>query len=645
LNASNFADLRDKKTATVRNEQKRLISEMKRLHREIDEAFRKQLGLPGRRARKEDLLRAAGALVEQAPSLESQAEEEAAQRLNEEQKALSHAIATQAGFKDQLLRIADVQQRIKTFQAEINRFSAALLVDLREIGVPDTELNRFVPFFPGDVETPLIQRLDNFKSRIAELEGDEVGPLPWTIRAYRIRVKQLSDAIMADEAKRKRFIEIQAALANTDQELHRIDAEISSIEGPEAEKLNAMREQRRAIYVEYFETLKLEQQALAELYKPLQDQFVTHEEEKKVKFHIRWLIDIDAWLAKGMHLFDQRKSLPYLFIGERFATFPRLHLTGHVHSDFREWVLTDTLVLASPPENAPRRRKPNLTNGERRPIGRNQAMNPSACCVLCDTFGSHVRKLTLHFKEHGPPAGYRLIGWLGCLDECLEQFPATDASAPRGTIGEQWETVRCVITGVVAIGTPLQHRRGQQKVVADSIDKERIGGGVQSLTLAGKKGRHTRQLGNLRPHYFPNLGLFLPFPVRIGLRVLLIAIRCLGTNHVPNEVVTHGLPALGWTRIILMLPNEPCVPTAGERDCVALGERLAFTFPLSAQDRYASFNLGNPLRVACLCFRSRSIGGLSQLSFPMLAVEARIGVTHIDRNDLSREELTVRQTI
>jgi hypothetical protein len=182
LNASNFADLRDKKTATVRNEQKRLISEIKRLHRDIDEAFKKQLGLAGRRARREELLRAAGALVAQAPSLESAAEEEAAQRLNEEQQALNHAIAMQAGFKNQLLRIADVQQRIRIFQAEMIRFSADLVTDLREIGVPEAELSGFVPSFRGDVETPLIQRLDDFKRRIAELEGHESEPLPDTAR-------------------------------------------------------------------------------------------------------------------------------------------------------------------------------------------------------------------------------------------------------------------------------------------------------------------------------------------------------------------------------------------------------------------------------------------------------------------------------
>jgi hypothetical protein len=272
-------------------------------------------------------------------------------------------------------------------------------------------------------------------------------------------------------------------------------------------------------------------------------------------------------------------------------------------------------------------------------------MNPNTCGILSDTFGPHFRKLALHFEKYGPPPRYRLIGRFRRIDECLKQFPTTDARTPCGTFGERREAVRGVITGVVAIGAPLQHRNRQQQVVANSIHEERVGRGIQGHTSAGKEGRDTGQLGNLRPHRFANLRLFRPFPVRISLRVLLVTIRCLGADHVPNEVVTHILPALGWTGIILMLPNEPCVPSARERDCVELGERLTFPVPLRAQGRNPSFNLRNELRVACLCFRSRGIGGLFQLGFPVPTVEARISVAHINRDNLSREELTVRQTI
>ena len=76
-----------------------------------------------------------------------------------------------------------------------------------------------------------------------------------------------------------------------------------------------------------------------------------------------------------------------------------------------------------------------------------------------------------------------------------------------------------IITGIVAIGTPLQHRNRHQQVVADSIHKERVGSGVQSHPLAGKERRYTRQLGNLRPYRFANLRLLRPFPVRISLGV------------------------------------------------------------------------------------------------------------------------------
>ena len=45
-----------------------------------------------------------------------------------------------------------------------------------------------------------------------------------------------------------------------------------------------------------------------------------------------------------------------------------------------------------------------------------------------------------------------------------------------------------------------------------------------------------------------------------------------------------------------MLPDEPRVPSASERNCVELGERLAFAVPLSTQRGNARFNLGYPFR-------------------------------------------------
>nr|WP_315743065.1 AAA family ATPase [Bradyrhizobium sp. SZCCHNR1075] len=325
LNASNFADLRDKRTATTRKEKARLISEIKKLHREIDEGFKKQLSLPNRLARRQDLNQAIAALLKQMPSLESPAEEEAAQRLGQEQKALSEAVALQANFKDKLLQIELVQQKIKTFQTEMNRFSFDLLEDLRSIGVPDADLDSFVPCFPGDVTTPITQRFQHFNRRIAELEGDESEPAPGTIRFRWQRVTEMRDRVMADQAKQKRYVEINQSISDIHQEIHRMDAEIESIKGPELTKLNTMRDRRRAVYVEYFEALKLEQKALAELYRPLQQQFAGHEEEKKVQFHIQWHVDIDAWIERGMNLFDQRKARPYSSI-EQMKEAAQTHL-------------------------------------------------------------------------------------------------------------------------------------------------------------------------------------------------------------------------------------------------------------------------------------------------------------------------------
>lgn len=311
LNASSFTDLREKKTASVRTEQRRLIGEIKRLHREIDESFVRQLSLPDRRARKEALQRDAKALLEQAPSLATPEEVEAAELLKSEHAALTRAVSIQAGYKEKLLRVDGVKQKIKAFRAEMARFYDGITSDLREIDVSPAEHAAFRPAFMGDVDSPLNAQTNKLYTAINALEGEDTKPATGTIKAHQAKIKELGEKVTADQAKQQRFAEIQTKLASIDQEINRIDKEVAAIEGSEAAKLASLREQRRAAYVDYFETLKQEHDILAQLYKPLQEQFGVDEEERQVQFQIKWHVDVDAWIDRGMHLFDQRKNLPY----------------------------------------------------------------------------------------------------------------------------------------------------------------------------------------------------------------------------------------------------------------------------------------------------------------------------------------------
>ena len=178
----------------------------------------------------------------------------------------------------------------------------------------------------------------------------------------------------------------------------------------------------------------------------------------------------------------------------------------------------------------------------------------------------------------------------------------------------------------------------EQKIVANSIDKERIGGSIQCLTLAGKKCRHTCQLGNLRPHRFANLGLLLPTPnedrpwgSRDSFRVPRGRSRstrgdrsspanalagpgsfsCCPTNqvyHRPASAIALSLVS-GWPSPLLSARN------------VAM--RVSTSAIHSAQSR--------------LCLVVRSVRWQSQMGFPTHAIEPSVWVAYVFRDALAGE--------
>ena len=312
LNASSFADLREKRTTTIRQEQRRLVGELQRLHREIHELYKRSLSVPERRARMETLRKERRSIHEQMPQPGTEEEQRIATELQTMRDALAVAIARQAGHKETLLRIDGIREKVQAFRVEMERFWSDIAADLREVGVPEGDRGGFEPAYVGDVNRPLEARRDAITRAMDELEGAENDPARGTIRALQLLVLHLGDRSTADQAKKQRMAELQKRLAAIDLELARIEKEIETIEGAEAEKLGTLRSARRKAYADYFETLRREQAVLAELYRPLEEHLGrAHEEARQVKFGIRWKVDVDAWIERGMQLFDGRKSLPY----------------------------------------------------------------------------------------------------------------------------------------------------------------------------------------------------------------------------------------------------------------------------------------------------------------------------------------------
>jgi hypothetical protein len=158
------------------------------------------------------------------------------------------------------------------------------------------------------------------EAKLLLLEGDEIDPAAGTVLYHQGRVLELGSQTTADEAKRTRISELQTRIAALDLEQRRLKSEIETIEGPEQERLIALRAQRRRTYGEYFGTLEKERKVLAELYGPLQKHLgLGDTQEKPLDFAIRRVVDVEGWVERGSALFNQRKKLPYATVDDMFV--------------------------------------------------------------------------------------------------------------------------------------------------------------------------------------------------------------------------------------------------------------------------------------------------------------------------------------
>jgi hypothetical protein len=73
-----------------------------------------------------------------------------------------------------------------------------------------------------------------------------------------------------------------------------------------------------------------------------------------------------------------------------------------------------------------------------------------------------------------------------------------------------------------------------------------------------------------------------------------------------------------------MLPDEPCVPTARERNRIQSSEWLTCAILLCAQRGNARFNLCSPFSELRLCFVSRCVRRQLEMRFTSYAIKARV---------------------
>ena len=314
LDASSFEQLRTLRTEGVRSEGQRLRDEMSRLTREECSLTENAATLQDKKERLKALHTERTGLTKQIPKPATEAEAKVQADLQAKRKALAEAQQATATDKQRLQTVSDIKTRIAAFKAQMATFTRDIHDMLDDAGVPADDRTAFHPAFPGDTDPPLARREVALDTAIRLRQGTTENPAEGTIRWLQNTIAELEKRESADKARQTRVNEIQSRIAQIDTATRRIQAEIAGIEGPEKERMVALRRDRLDAYAAYFANLRVEQNTLEDLYAPVSARLAhedTAAQEQDLEFSIRWEADLNAWLQRGATLFDQRTAIPY----------------------------------------------------------------------------------------------------------------------------------------------------------------------------------------------------------------------------------------------------------------------------------------------------------------------------------------------
>lgn len=315
MNASNFKELRTILTKGIREERQRFRDEINNLIRE-EFALRDnaaKLGIKENRVK--ELSEEREGLQKQIPTAISPEEAKIVEELRVNREDLNKIQKEVAQDKYKIQKINDIRKRIEAVKERMNQLYEELKAQLGEVDMPGADIEAFRPGFSGDTESPLSRLEAALRKQISNRVGDDAeNPTEGTIHWFNMKIKKLETWQTVDKARQQRIKNIQTRVATINSEIDRINLETSRISGPEKKRIKEARKERHATYVKYFSNLKREQETLEKLYAPITHKLqleTASEHEKQLEFSIRWIVDVESWIKRGMDLFDQRRSIPY----------------------------------------------------------------------------------------------------------------------------------------------------------------------------------------------------------------------------------------------------------------------------------------------------------------------------------------------
>ncbi len=309
LNASNFQELRKATTQPIETKRERLVRTIQTLNGTIADAAARLMLKPQKetelKRREGELVR----LVKAPPTMPAENKEEL-NRLEALEREKQQLELRLAGLAEQLTALDTIQAKFDVLMQDVESFNKEMAELMPKAGLVDTsELTVSIPSFAK----PILSRRSAISAEIYALRGTKDGDPnsnDRTLVAILSEINALREKSKLTESKKKEYEKFQQDKQKLDELIASITKEITEIDTVVRPKMRAEQDQRLERYLDAFDLLKEERLVLETLYEPLKEALEkSNETAKKLTFIARTTFDIAQHAARGIELFDRRKSV------------------------------------------------------------------------------------------------------------------------------------------------------------------------------------------------------------------------------------------------------------------------------------------------------------------------------------------------
>ena len=311
MGASDFHELRERATEAIGLKMVKVRKDLAESSRRIADLIAR-IGFKPQKQKELDQKRAELATLEQKPP-EVPPENDADLKLLGELNGQKREFERWGGEKQaQLSKISSLRTKLRLFGQEVATFNAETGKLLHDVGLAG-RATAFEVRMPVEAETILVEREGQLRAELSEIEkGTDTEGGAEGLEQIQTRIKGIEDRLKLSGNRRAEFEKYQRECQSLRTVIGSLENEIGEIETALAPALTDGQNARTESFLEFFDLLRDEQKALADLYAPLHLALQQGGDiDKKLTFVSRISADVIRHLRRGLEIVDRSRKGRY----------------------------------------------------------------------------------------------------------------------------------------------------------------------------------------------------------------------------------------------------------------------------------------------------------------------------------------------